>query len=115
MDSNFITASGAINQMGITPAKFIRLLDLGCFQPQLSGSRWVLFDKRQLKKVIRSPERPKAFPAGEFATVKQALALLDISRRTFYIRVNRGDFVLHKSGKLSFVKLTDLYADAELF
>jgi hypothetical protein len=54
-------------------------------------------------------------PKETFVSIIEAMQILGMSRRTFYIRVNRGEVEIHKQGRRSFVKKEDLIADKDLF
>lgn len=114
MSAELVTASEALRILNVTPARFIKLQELGCFRPVVSGNRWVLYQRESLLKELGRGQA-KNFPSDKYATVSRALEILDVSRRTFYIQVAKGAIKLHKQGRRSFVKLTDLYTTDELF
>lgn len=115
MSVELVTASEAIRLLNVTPARFIKLQDLGCFCPVVSGGRWILYDAASLVKELSRGNRPKKFPLTEYATIKQAMDILGVCRATFYNRVKAGKITLHKYKDLSFVLRKDLYANDDLF
>lgn len=115
MSTELVTASEAIRLLNVTPARFIKLQDLGCFCPVVSGGRWILYDSTSLVKELSRGNRPKKFPLAEYATIKQAMDILGVCRATFYNRVKAGKITLHKHKDLSFVKLADIDPDFDLF
>ena len=103
-----ISAKEAIGVLRITPGKFVQLLDLGRL-PAETIDGVVVFDLHELRKANLKLPKSSLFPKSEYASAGEAMALLGISRRTFYIRVAKGEVRLHKDGRNSFVKLVDLY------
>lgn len=109
----WVSGIEAAEYLGLDTRRFLQMQDKGLISPELFKSG-VMYDLRKLKKVETSkivPYRSGEFPSNEYASVQQALDMLGISRRTFYIRVDKGVLVLHrdKVSRRSYVKLTDLY------
>lgn len=109
-----LTGPECVKMLGIAPSKFLRMQDAGRIKPELVEGK-VLYNFTEIRKFRTVQDRPFGFPDNEYATVEQAMAKLDISRRTFYKRVASGEIEIHKDGRLSFVKLVDLYANDDLF
>jgi hypothetical protein len=107
----------AARSMCLTPTKFLLLQDKGLIIPEVNPDG-VFYDIEKLRGVrgrIGVKIKPVKFPKEEYATPKEAMDILDISRRTFYIRAKRGDFKIHKEKQLSYILRAELYATDELF
>jgi len=110
-----VTAEEACDLLGVSPLHFLRMFDRGKARPELNRDGKYVFGLRELRQVEIRRERPEYFPESKFASVDQAVTILDITRKTFYNRVNAGKIPIHRCGKRTFVKLVDLYATDELF
>ncbi len=113
-----VSAEEAMELLEVSALYFVRMFDRGVARPELARTGKYLFDLQALRQVglIRQVKRrPIQFPEDIYATVDQAISLLGITRKTFYNRVNAEKLQAHKYGKRTYVKLTDLYANDELF
>ena len=115
-----VKAAEATQLLGVTANRFLRLQDRGVIRPHIVGDL-TMYDFRKLKPLIaefnlknKEPEF-EDFPSTEFATVKQSLNILKISRKTFYDLVAKGKIEIHKSGFRSFVKRSDLSPEKAIF
>ena len=112
-----LSAIEAARSMRLTPSRFIYFQDQGLIVPEITA-KGVFYESEKLRGV--NPDGPRElkpikFPKEEYATPKEAMDILDISRRTFYIRINSGKIPLFKKGRYSFVLRKDLYANDDLF
>jgi hypothetical protein len=114
MQKIYLNSRESIEALGVTPNKFLYLLDNGRLPTEFIDGQ-VVFDLHALKASKYMLKRPEDFPESLYATAAESMDILRISRRTFYIRVNQGAIALHKYGRKSFVLRKDLYADNELF
>lgn len=107
-------AQEVIDYFKITPADFVRLFDRGRLPAEMVDGR-IVFEFHALKKVDFTESKKLLYQEQGLATIAEALYRLDISRRTFYLKVAKGEIQIHKQGRRSFVKLQDLYTTDELF
>jgi predicted site-specific integrase-resolvase len=112
------TAREATEITGVKAMRFLDFQDRGLITPVIENGTacYTLEGLRklaELKQLALSP-RP-VYPSAEYVRASEAMDILDVSRRTFYKRVNLGQIELHKKGRLSYVKKADLYASDELF
>jgi len=114
MQQILVTAREAVRLLGGSPGKFLQWQDRGHCTPIITKDG-VFYDLAAMRRDIVRMPRPSEFNEEEYATVQQALDILGISRRTFYKRVTSGEIPIHKCEKLTYVKLTDLYANDDLF
>jgi excisionase family DNA binding protein len=115
LNSILVNAEEATELLGVSAIYFIRLFDKGLARPELNDKGQFLFDLKSLRQIALGKQRPNYFPESEYATIDQAVHILDITRKTFYNRVKRGKIKIHRCGKRTFIKRADLYADDELF
>ena len=109
-----ITGVEAVKIVGITPFNFIQLLDSGKIAPEFKDGR-LFFDLHELRRLTLGAVAPFEFPADKYASPLQCMHILGVSRRTFYKKINAEGIQIHKAGRLSYIKIIDLYASNELF
>jgi len=100
-------AQEVIDYFKITPADFVRLLDRGRLPAEMVDG-CVVFEFHALKKLDLTVPKNLLYKEQGLATITEALDRLGISRRTFYLRVAKGEIEIYKLKRRSFVKLTDL-------
>lgn len=114
----YFNAMEAKEVLGLRPIKFLRLLDKGFLVPEIREGVAV-FSYESLMAAVKYKNLPNLktieFPKELYFTPSEAMEWLDISRRTFYNRVNAKTIRLYKKGKLSYVKKSELFADDDLF
>jgi hypothetical protein len=71
--------------------------------------------KREIAEIVRSEIRAALQPAGisEFASIREALLRLSLSRTEFYRRVRGGELRLLKRGRRSFIAREEIDAFAQ--
>lgn len=115
MSEILITGREAVNILRVSSAKFLQLQDKGRVVPILR-KEGVFYNLLELRKAdFKTRTQPSDFPEDEYTTATKAMEIIGVSRRTFYNRVNAGLIKLHKRNSGSYVKLTDLYANDDLF
>jgi len=109
-----LSARDAIKILGVSADRFLRLQDLKKLPAEIIDGA-VVYDLHELKKVDFSLPKSEILPDSHYGTVRQALDILKVCRKTFYSKVTKGEIQLYKDGRRSFVKLADLYANDDLF
>ena len=114
MQKILLSAQDASKIIGVTPDRFIKLQDSGKLPMEFLDGL-VFYNLHELKKISLSVPKSKILPESLYATVKQAIDITGVCRKTFYSRVKQGLIQLHKDGKRSYVLRAELYATDELF
>lgn len=114
MQKIYFQAREVIDYFRITPAHFIYLFDHNRLPFHIIDG-CILFEFHELKKLDLNAPKTLLYKEQGLATVAEALDILGISRRTFYIRVAKKEIELEKKGRRSFVKLADIDPDFDLF
>jgi hypothetical protein len=112
------TAREATEIVGIKAMRFLDFQDKGLITPVIEDGTayYTLEGLRKLAEIKHLGPAPRpVFSSAEYVRASEAMLILDVSRRTFYKRVNLGQIAIYKKGGLSYVKKADLYASDGLF
>lgn len=112
------TAREATEIVGIKAMRFLDFQDKGLITPDVVDgvAYYGLESLRKLAEMKHLGPAPRpVFSSAEYVRASEAMQMMDISRRTFYKRVNLGQIEIHKKGGFSYVKKVDIFAKDELF
>ena len=113
MQKILLTAKEAFRFLGVSSDRFLSLQDMGKLPAEIANGA-VAYDLSGLRKLDISLPKSGTLSESEYTSIAGALQLLEVCRKAFYSRVNKGEIQIYKDGKRSFVKISDIDPNYDL-